>query len=376
MRIFIVRRGDTLYSIARMFGVSVDAIKAANELNSPDRLSVGQALVIPGRDAPSREIEVNGYAYPGISSAVLSDALKYLTFISPFSWQVDAAGGITPIADERIISAAYAQGAAPLLTVTNTGTSGGFESNTAHAVLTDGAAQDTFMQNMLSALRQRGYRGVNLNFEYVYPFDRDSFNAFLERLSQELHSRGLYLVSTVAPKVSDDRQGILSSAQDYAAHGTFCDRVVIMTCEWGYTLSPPQAVSPVNRMREVLDYAVTKIPPGKILIGVSNYGYNWRLPHRQGQAAQTILNAAAQNLAPASLSGVKYDTKAQAPYFRYTDPSGVQHEVWYEDARSVKAKLKLVSEYELAGISLMTVNYPDRAGFEVLQSVYTVEKIV
>lgn len=376
MRIFVSRRGDTLCSIARMTGTSVETIKSANELRDADRLSAGQALVIPGSDVPTREIEVNGCAYPVISDTVLDRALPYLTFISPFSWQADAGGGITPIADEKMISAAYAQGAAPLLTITNIGTSGGFGSDIAHAVLTDGVAQDTFMQNMLSVLRQRGYYGVNLNFEYVFPFDRDSFNGFLRRLSQELHSRGYYLISTVAPKTSDDQQGILYCAQDYAAHGAYSDRVVIMTYEWGYTLSPPQAVSPVNRIRQTLDYAVTKIPPGKILMGFSNYGYNWRLPHRQGQAAQVISNTAAQNLASVNFSEVKFDAKAQAPYFRYTDPSGAHHEVWYEDARSVKAKLKLVSEYKLAGISCWPLNFPNRAGFEVVQSMYTVEKIV
>ena len=66
MRIFIVRRGDSLYSVARRFGVSVTELARINELSAPDRLSVGQALVIPDGATPDSEIEVNGYAYPGI----------------------------------------------------------------------------------------------------------------------------------------------------------------------------------------------------------------------------------------------------------------------------------------------------------------------
>ena len=210
----------------------------------------------------------------------------------------------------------------------------------------------------------------------MQPYDREGYNNFLRRLSGTLHEKGYYLSSAIAPKESDEQYGILYTAHDYAAHGRYCDRVIIMTYEWGYTYSAPRAVSPVDRMRRVMDYAVTKIPPGKILLGFSNYGYNWTLPWKQGQAASVISNAAAANLAASVYAEIKFDEAAQAPFFNYTDPSGVRHEVWFEDARSVKARLGLVSEYNLAGISIWTINLRNRAGFAVLESTYGVEKII
>lgn len=122
------------------------------------------------------------------------------------------------------------------------------------------------------------------------------------------------LSSAVAPKTSDDQYGVLYTAHDYAAHGQYCDRVVIMTYEWGYTYSSPRAVSPVNEIRKVLSYAVTKIPPSKILLGFSNYGYNWLLPWKQGQAAQVISNAAAASLAASVFAQIRFDEAAQAPF--------------------------------------------------------------
>ena len=376
MRIFVVKRGDTLYSIAKKFGVTTERLSYINALSDPNRLSVGQTLVIPGDSFPQGEIEVNGYAYPNISDAVLNEALPYMTFLCPFSWQMDASGGITPIDDKRMISRAYETATAPMLTLTNISPSGGFSSDIAHAIFTDETVQATLIENILSALRSRGYYGVNLNIEYVYPFDREGYNAFLRRLSETLHPKGYYLSSAIAPKTSDEQYGLLYTAHDYEAHGKYCDRVIIMTYEWGYTYSAPQAVSPVNRIRSVLDYAVTKIPSGKILLGFSNYGYNWTLPWQQGKAATVISNTAAANLAAANFAQIKFDEKAQAPFFNYTDPSGVRHEVWFEDARSVRARLALVSEYGLAGISYWTINYANRAGFAVLESMYGTQKII
>ena len=209
MRIFVVSKGDSLYSIARKFGVSPTELSYINALSDPNRLTIGQTLVIPGGASPQGQIEVNGYAYPNISDTVLSEALPYMTFLCPFSWHIDAAGGITPIDDKRMISRAYETATAPMLTLTNIGTSGGFSSDIAHAIFTDDAVQATLIENILAALRSRGYYGVNLNIEYVYPFDREGYNAFLARLSETLHPKGYYLTSAIAPKTSDDQYGLL-----------------------------------------------------------------------------------------------------------------------------------------------------------------------
>ena len=376
MKIYIVRRGDSLYSIARANGVTVQTLAELNELSDPKRLSVGQAIVIPDGAHPAAETEVNGYAYPNISAGQLDVLLPQMSWLCPFSQQIDENGLIMPIDDAGMINAAWENGCAPLLTLTNIGANGGFLSDIAHSIFSDMTAQDALIENTLAALKSRGYYGVNLNIEYVQPYDREGYNAFLKRMSDTLHAQGYMLSSAVAPKTSDDQYGVLYAAHDYAVHGEYCDRVVIMTYEWGYTYSAPRAVSPVNEMRCVMDYAVTKMLPSKILLGFSNYGYDWRLPWKQGQAAQVISNAAAANLAASVFAQISFDETSQASFFNYTDPAGARHEVWFEDARSVRARLRLVSEYGLEGISIWTLNLRNRAGFAVLGSEFSTEKIV
>lgn len=376
MEIYVVRGGDSLYGIARRYGTDAAELARINQLNDPSRLVTGMALLVPGGTADRRAIEVNAYAYPAISDAVMAETMPYLTFFCPFCYQADAEGGLLPIEDARMIAAAYADNAAPLLTVTNLGRSGGFSGEIAHALFTDKAAQDALFENIFSVLRLKNYYGVNFNIEYVYPYDRDSYSQFLRRAANELHPRGYFLSTAIAPKESAEQEGLLYTAHDYAAHGRYADRVIIMTYEWGYTYSAPQAVSPVNRMRRVLEYAIGEIPPGKILMGFSNYGYSWRLPWRQGDAATVISNAAAMNLAASAGAEIKFDRTAQAPFFTYTDAAGVRRVVWFEDARSVRARLELVNEYGLAGISYWTVNQLYRPGLELLQGMFDAEKVI
>lgn len=376
MTIYVVKRGDSLWGIGRRYGITPDVIARVNQLSDPARLPIGLALVIPTEgDAPVSAIEANGYAYPGINADVLSETLPYLTFLCPFSFRAAKDGSLVPIEDQRLITAAYAGGAAPMLTVTNIADTG-FSSDTAHAILTDSAAQEKFISAVLAVLRARNYYGLNIDFEYVYPFDRVSYNQFIARIGETLHSLGYYFITTIAPKESDDQPGLLYEAHDYAAHGRYADRVIIMTYEWGYTYSPPQAVSPVNRIRSVLDYAVSKMPSGKILMGFSNYGYSWALPWRQGDAAKVVSNAGAVDLSASVYAEIKFDELSQAVHFNYTDAAGARREVWFEDPRSWKARLRLIGEYGLAGMSLWTTNRLYRPGLAVLESMYSVEKII
>lgn len=374
MQIYVVKPGDSLWAIARRYGSTVEALSALNQLSDPARLVPGLALAIPGGESGARRsAEVNAYVYPGVSDSVLAETLPAVTTLCPFSWAATEEGELTPIEDTRLIEAAYAQGVAPLLTVTNLGENG-FSSRVGHAVLTDKAVQDRVFGRILALIREKDYCGLNINFEYLYPFDRDSYSQFVSRACDLLHPLGCPVSTAIAPKESADQPGFLYAAHDYAAHGNCADRVILMTYEWGYTFGAPQAVSPVNRIRRVLDYAVTAIPREKILMGFSNYAYDWTLPWKQGAAARLLSNREAQELAISRGAEIRYDPAAAAPWFHYLDAEGRAHVVWFEDVRSALARLDLVEEYGLAGLSVWTADRLWRPALAALEQVFDVEK--
>ena len=370
-----VSRGDTLYSIARRYGVSLPRLIAANpQIADPNRIYPGQTVVIPIGNREMREIVVNGYVTDA-ADGTLNATLPYLTFLSPFSYCSDASGNLTPTFH---LNTALSGGhrTANLLTLTNLQEAGGFSSQIAHAILTDPAVQDTFLENTEALLRQGGWYGVNVDFEYIHPFDRESYNQFLRRLTERMHQLGYIVVTALAPKLSEDQQGLLYEAHDYASHGQTADYVVLMTYEWGYTYGPAMAVAPISQVRRVLDYAVRAIPARRILMGVPNYGYDWTLPFVQGTAARSLTSIEAVMLAGQVGAGIQFDQAAQSPFFRYYDGDGRQHEVWFEDARSLRAKYALVSEYGLAGVSFWNLNHLFRTNFSVLESMFSVEKVL
>jgi spore germination protein len=125
----------------------------------------------------------------------------------------------------------------------------------------------------------------------------------------------------------------------------------------------------------VLDYAITAIPPRKILMGMANYGYDWTLPFVQGTSAKVLTNSAATSLAARTGSEIKYDGASQSPYFNYYS-NGARHEVWFDDARSYRARLGLVADYNLAGVSYWTIDNFFRPGYLVMQDMYSINKVL
>lgn len=203
---------------------------------------------------------------------------------------------------------------------------------------------------------------MDIDFEYILASDRDAFVDFVTYMREAISALGYLTSVALAPKTSDTQVGLLYEGKDYRRLGEAADYVLLMTYEWGYTYGPPMAVAPLNKVREVVEYAVTVISPEKIHMGIPNYGYDWALPFVRGSSrAATIGNVEAVQIAIEHDVAISFDEIAQSPYFRYYadktyDMNGIytdqaEHEVWFEDVRSLNSKFDLVEEFGLRGVS-------------------------
>ena len=427
MQIYVVQPGDSIYEIANMFGSSIDDLVQANELETPESLVVGQALVIPiigqfyfvkpgdslysiGRkfnltvaelaeinaldpnrplpvnfrlyipEQPKQTIEANAYVEPigsTVSDTLINAAEKHadqLTYLAPFSYQVNREGSLKAPLLDNFPSIATDNGAVLMLVVTNL-ESGSFSEELGSLIVNDHNVQNRLFDQIISTAKEIGYRDVHFDFEFLPATDREAYNQFLRRAKTRLSQENLLMSTALAPKTSATQSGQWYEAHDYAAHGEIADFVVLMTYEWGYSGGPAMAVSPIDQVRRVVDYALTEMPAEKIMLGQNLYGYDWTLPFEPGgEYARAISPQQGIQLARENNQAISYDSTAQAPYFHYVDSEGNQHEVWFEDARSIQAKFNLIKEKGLRGISYWKLGLAFPQNWLLLEDQFTIKK--
>ena len=377
VEIYVVQQGDTVDSIAAAFGVNVWTIIEDNQIVFPYALAIGQALFIDlGTRLPTGSLRVSGYAYPFISEWVLEQTLPYLSELPIFSYGFTTTGELVPpkLPEDWMINMAKEYGTLPILTLTPFDETGNFSNFLISQVVNNQAAIDTLIGNLITVMYQMGYVGVDIDFEYILAEDRDAFTEFVRQVAEQMRANGFHTSIALAPKTSADQKGVLYEGKDYRALGEIVDHALIMTYEWGYTYGPPMAVAPLNQVRRVVEYAVTEIAPEKLDLGIPNYGYDWPLPYERGVTAATpIGNVQAVQIAIEQGVPIQFDELAQSPFFTY-ESAGIQHEVWFEDVRSIQQKFELIKEFGLGGCGYWQIMRWWRANWRLLYKNFYIEK--
>ena len=374
VQVHTVRQGETLSGIAAQHNTTVLALLQNNpQLGGGDRIWPGQTLVV-SYGPKLGTFAVNGYAYPNIDQRVLRKTLPYLTYLSVFSYGFDSLGRILPQNAETLTRMARQYGVRPLLVLTTLGEDGQFSGERAHRLFQDTASRSALVENLAQTLAAQGFAGVDIDFEFVPPEDAAAYAAFVRDVRARLEPAGYTVLVALAPKTSSGQRGLLYEAHDYRAMGAAADYVLLMTYEWGYALSEPMAVAPLDKVAQVVRYATSVIPPEKIFLGIPNYGYDWTLPFIRGQSrARTIGNVQAVEQAIQVGAPIQYDETAQSPHYNYWRDRA-EHEVWFEDARSIRAKLALAGEYRLHGVSVWNIMRWFPQLWLVLNNLYAIEK--
>lgn len=373
-----VKPGETLTSVAKLYGVTINQLMRNNPILA-GRYDIypGQTLVIEYVQLKQGTMSINGYAYPYIDKNTLIRTLPYLTYLSIFTYGFTPNGDLVTIDDQLLIDTAREYGVAPIMMISAMGEDGNFSNALASKLLNDRDMQARLVENILDNIEDKRYYGLDIDFEYILPTDARKFANFVGYVTYRLNSAGYEVITALAPKISSNQPGMLYEGHIYSDIGDASNAVLLMTYEWGYTYGPPMAIAPINKVREVLDYAITQIPPEKIFMGIPNYAYNWALPFVSGQSrAQSFGNTEAMALAASVGAVIRFDNVAKSPFYHYYEPTGIEHVVWFEDARSISAKLALIPEYGFHGGSYWNIMRYFAQNWAVLNSLYSVTRVL
>ncbi|WP_102275467.1 glycoside hydrolase family 18 protein [Cytobacillus massiliigabonensis] len=351
----IVSQGDTLNRLANQFETTINLILTANPGIDPYQLKIGQKINIP---SPIKlAMETLGFIVPYSPNTFLpffNQIANNLTYLSIVSYSLTNEGYAYILLDDtKLITESIRLNVVPLLMIRNF-VNDEFSPELIGSVLENPNYRQNLINSLMNFIIQKGYGGVSIDFEFIPPQRRLDFNLFLTELKTALGS--LILHVNVHAKTEDIPTNRIIGAYDYAAIGRAADIVAVMTIDYGYPTGPPNPVSPLWWMEQVIRYAISLINPQKLQIALPLYGYDWRVSDNR-TSAHSLLGA--QNLSISAGSVIYYNLQAAAPYFTYWN--GVEeHIVWFDDIRSFQEKYKLIDQYGLLGTTYwqLSLSFP------------------
>lgn len=298
------------------------------------------------------EPDVVGYLPYWDQPAAIDDALRepdLLTVAAPWWYSPTSTGGVVlqhrghTDTGSDVVDALRARGLEVMPTIANHH-EGEWDFEVVPELIADDAARAAHVRNLVELVTRRDYDGIVIDYELLGAGDRDNFTALLTELGAALHAHDRQLAVALHAQATDEGSGDHNVAQDYRAIGRVVDQVHLMTYDEHYDESEPGPIAPLPWVTDVLDYATARIPPEKLMLGIGLYGYDWG----DGDTADDLQLAQVARRIDANRGEQGWDQRAAAPWFRYDD-DGVARVIWYEDARSVQAKLDLVARYDLGG---------------------------
>lgn len=425
MEIYVVQQGDTIDSIAQRFGVAATKLIVDNGIAMPGQLVVGQTLVItypeqvytvkdgdtlagiaetfhvpvmqllrnnpdlsnrqyvyPGEtivisfDNNMGEVLVAGYTYPYIRNDIHRMTLPSLTYQLILNYRFDGAGNMAGTdEDVAIIQTAQIYGVASTLVLTAYSATGEIDIDVVIKILQDQQIQDKLIENLLNILKSKEYTGVNLAFQFINVANQQLYLNFLTKVSNRLHQDGYSVFLTLNPGLTYDGNNVTFEQINYADLSAASDGILFLSYDWGTIDRPPIQLSVVTTS-SLLDYIVSQVPLNKIRIGLPTLGYDWQLPYVPGQSRANALNFdSVLELAGQMNVVIQYDENTLSAFFEYVDINNQQHIVWFRDARSIDASLKILQSYGIEGIGIWNIMYYFSQMWLVINTQYQIRKI-
>lgn len=326
----------------------------------------GNSSPAPNPVAPSVASSklVLGY-FTGSSDSMIS-ATATATPVNAVSMdQIGASsdGSLSGMLSASLLSGGKAAGKTFYACISNVGAAD-FDPAIAHGAMVTNRA--VFIQNIVALAKTSGLTGINIDFEGIYPADRDAYSSFVSDLAAQLHAIHSTLMLSVPAKTADDANDDWSWPYDYAALGQNVDYLQVMTYDQHVPGSAPGPVAGSDWMQASLQYAAAQIPSSKILLGLPAYGYDWNVTTNAG-------NQVAWKDMPALLASTgaapKWDAATNSAFIDYKAADGSPHEVWYETPQSIQVKARYAATFKLAGVSVWALGLEDANFWSAMSAV-------
>lgn len=373
-RVYYIEDGDTLQSIAEAFGVPEQQLLHNNpQLTERDYFYIGEEIIVSY--SKEEKIEVNGYAFSYIEIDALKITLPYLTYLTIPGYKITITGDIIAPEDKTVVEAARAYGVAPLMMCSTLNIQGQGNYEIIHTIVNDSTARKNYIANVLHTVRENNLAGVNFGCTFILKEDLQNYILLMAEIKLLLQQEGYIVIITCDPVTYGFDQDGKNDTTYFYQVGQIADRVILISYQWTHTHLSLVGQTTIPFLEKYVQYAVTKIPSEKILVGITRVVYDWELPYVEDKSnVNSLTNSSSLELANEMGVDILFDVETQTPYFYYKT-NEIEHFVWFKDAKTTISILDLVKRYYLGGVSVWSIMDYEPQIWSIINSTFEVIKV-
>ncbi len=303
-----------------------------------------------------------------------------ISLVAPAAYYVDEDGVMWGAVDPRVLEVArrHKVGVMPLIV------NPGFDQIMLHKLLINPIARSRAVQSMVEQCSQYGYVGMQFDFENLNFGDRDAYTQFYREAAEALHAKGFTISVAVVHRPeefagpTDYHKWLYENwragydLKELAAIGDF---VTVMTYSQHTRRTTPGPNAGIPWMKKIVENFLRFMPPEKLSLGIPTSSMHWytaldtaRYYANARSWSTTMSYARARGVAERFKAKILWHEEQQVPYTTFENAGLFEH-IYFEDARSFKAKLELVGQYKLRGCSVWVLGDEDQEVWKVLPDI-------
>ena len=291
------------------------------------------------------------------ANAYFADATANMTGVNVISptwfYLTDTSGNIASIASADYVSQAHEKGLQVWGLIDNF-----TQEVSTTETLSSTAARQNIISQLIQAAQDVGMDGINVDFESLSEDVGTHFLEFLRELSIECHKNNLVL--SVDNPVPED----FTSHYDRAEQGRVVDYVIIMGYDEHYVGSEAGSVASLPWVEQGIQDTLDEVPAKRVINAIPFYTRLWRTTGGNVTSEAIGMDQAQQTIAENNVE-TYWDKTTSQNYGKY-DIDNSTYQIWLEDAQSVAEKVKLVSKYDLAGVSAWKLGFENSGIWQVI----------
>jgi spore germination protein YaaH len=315
-----------------------------------------------GQVLNARPLAMFYYVDDSSGMASLQTHADAVTLLAPQCYGLDRTGALHGHISSGVLDVTR-HGGLPLMPLV---TNSGFDRSIAHALLHNAQAQERATTSLAQVAEREQYVGWQLDFEDIDPADKLAYTRFVARVAARLHHDRRLLSVAVVPRFSDAfpdssrpgfHTGEWGAAFDFRGLGRVADFLVLMAYDQHTPLTAPGPVAGYDWVKAALDYAARRVPPAKLLLGLPFYGREW-VEDSSGITARSLAYKDLKHYLEDPGSERNWDDLFRTTWFQLHEGDTLRT-AWFDDARSLREKLKLMQLDHLRGFAAWRLGVED-----------------